>query len=127
MNIGQNLKRIRKKTKLTQNDIASCFGKDRSTYTCWETGRSNPSLENLIRLSKIFNVSIDDIIFSDEPREPGETRKSVLSEPGVDPIAYLKRNEQLLLLAFRLLDEKDKDGAIELLRNYVESKDSSSS
>ncbi len=122
MNIGQNLKKIRKKTKLTQSDIAACFGKDRSTYTCWETGRSFPSFENLIKLAKIFNVSIDDIIFGDEPAEAGEEKRRILSEPGTDPIAYLKKNEQLLLLAFRMLEEKDKAEAIDLLREYAESK-----
>ncbi len=122
MNIGNNLKRIRKKAKLTQEDIAICFGKDRSTYTCWETGRSYPSLKNIIRLSKIFNVTIDDIIFGDETDEADDTRRSVLAEPGVDPIAYLRKKEQLLVLAFRLLDEKDKDEALEVMRAYVDSK-----
>lgn len=123
MNIAENLKKIRKKCGLTQNDIADSFGISRSTYTYWELGKSTPSYKDLIKLSKLFDVPVQDILLGEEP---DETVKKVvrpthgLGEPADDVLGYLKKDEQLLLIAYRLLDEKKKSGALELLRNFVE-------
>ena len=55
----EQLKVLRKKAGLTQADVASKLGIDRSTYTKYETGQSEPSFEMVQRLSALFGVSIE--------------------------------------------------------------------
>lgn len=55
----EQLKVLRKKVGLTQADVASKLGIDRSTYTKYETGQSEPSFEMVQRLSALFGVSIE--------------------------------------------------------------------
>lgn len=125
MFIAENLKKIRKKCALTQNDIADSLGISRSTYTYWELGKSRPSYEDLIKLTKVFNIDVKEIIFGDSPDE--QTKRVVrpthgFSEPSDDVLAYLKKDEQLLLIAFRLLSEENKPEALSVLRDFVDKK-----
>ena len=61
---GQRTKLIKLRIEkgLTQEQVATLIGVTRSTYANYETGYRNPSLQNIIKLKKIFNVS-DDKIF----------------------------------------------------------------
>ena len=61
-NFPDNLKILRKKNKLTQEDLASCLNISPKTISSWEKGRSEPKIDFLIRLSDYFNVSIDELI-----------------------------------------------------------------
>lgn len=64
----ERLKYMRKKTGLTQKDIAQKLNIQRVTYSHYETGRSQPSIDTLILLAQIFDCSIDYLVgFSDNP------------------------------------------------------------
>lgn len=60
--ITGNLIGLRLEKGLTQNEIAKRLGVSRSAYTYYETGRSEPSISSLIKLSDFYEVSIDEII-----------------------------------------------------------------
>ena len=53
------LKSLREQRKLTQFDISKKLNISRSTYTHYENGSRKPDHETLIRLSELFDVSID--------------------------------------------------------------------
>ena len=61
MSIKENLIRLRKSNKISQEKLAELVGVSRQAVSKWENGLSNPDTENLIRLSEIFNVSLDEI------------------------------------------------------------------
>ena len=61
-NVSHQLRKLRKTKKLTQKEIASKLNIDRSTYSYWENAKTEPSIKYLIKLSKIYDVTIDDII-----------------------------------------------------------------
>lgn len=64
----ERLKSMRKSLYLTQKEIANKLNIQRVTYSHYETGRSQPSIDTLILLSKIFNCSIDYLVGnSDNP------------------------------------------------------------
>lgn len=52
-----NLKRLRSTYELSQQDIADKLGVERSTYTYYESGRTEPSINMLSRILEIYNVS----------------------------------------------------------------------
>lgn len=63
----EQLKFFRKRLHWTQADVASRIGVDRSTYTKYENGQSEPSLDMIQRLADLFDVSIDALIGGSVP------------------------------------------------------------
>lgn len=62
MKFCHNLKEIRRNSSLTQKEVADKLNVVESCYANWEQGRTEPNIDMLRKLSKIFEVSIDDII-----------------------------------------------------------------
>lgn len=62
MGIGQNLMKARKKKSLSQEEVANCLNVSRQSVSLWECDQTIPSLDNLIALSKLYDVSIDILI-----------------------------------------------------------------
>lgn len=61
-NFTNNLKILRKKNKLTQDELGELLSVSGKTVSSWEKGRSEPKIDILIRLSDYFNVTIDELI-----------------------------------------------------------------
>lgn len=55
----EKLKMLRKKKGLTQQKLAEILGIKQNSYSDWETGKNEPSLENLVKLADLFEVSLD--------------------------------------------------------------------
>ncbi|PGS08377.1 transcriptional regulator [Bacillus cereus] len=62
MNKNIKLIRTRKKSKLTQQDLAGRMQVTKSTISNWENGYSNPNLEKAIRLAAILRCDVKDLI-----------------------------------------------------------------
>ena len=58
-NIGENIKSLRKKANLTQNELSKKVNKSESTIRMWELGYSEPDIDTLQILSSIFETPID--------------------------------------------------------------------
>ena len=56
------IKELRKKHGLTQESLAMSLGVDRSTIACWETGRSKPKADGLLKLSVALNCTVDELL-----------------------------------------------------------------
>lgn len=56
---GTRLREVRKSKKLTQQNLADILNIKRATIAKWETGKNEPSFENLIKLADLFEVSLD--------------------------------------------------------------------
>ena len=63
--ISSNLKFLRKINGLSQDDLSKIVNYSFRTISKWETGESVPDYDNLLTLSKFFNVSIDDLMEKD--------------------------------------------------------------
>jgi len=61
MGVGTNLKRLRSKTKFSQQEIADMLGLDRNTYTNWENEITDVKSQYIPKLAEIFQVSILDL------------------------------------------------------------------
>lgn len=48
---------------ITQDDLASKLFVTRQAISKWESGESTPDLNNLVKLTEIFNVSLDALVF----------------------------------------------------------------
>ena len=59
MSFAYNLKLASKRCRYTQTDMSKKLHIDRTTYTKWETAKSEPSIDNIKRLVKKLDVSYD--------------------------------------------------------------------
>ena len=63
MSFGKNLVKLRKEKWLTQEDLVKLSGVAISQIRRYETDKSSPSLDVIIRLAKALGVSIDEMVF----------------------------------------------------------------
>ncbi|MEO1050129.1 MAG: LexA family transcriptional regulator [Bacteroidota bacterium] len=63
--ISDNIKYLRKRLDLTQEQMAERVGIKRSLLGAYEEGRADPRISNLIKMAEIFDVSVDLLINED--------------------------------------------------------------
>lgn len=63
--IANKLVNLRKSSGLSQEELAHKIGVSRQAVSKWERAESSPDTDNLIALSKIYNVSIDELLNTD--------------------------------------------------------------
>lgn len=105
-----NLKTIRQEKKITQKEIANTLNKSITTICDWERGRTEPSIDDLSKISKFFNVSIDYLVGN-------------ANEEGFIVIQNeLSEDENYLIDLVRQLNMKDKSTIYELAELMVQAK-----
>lgn len=60
--ISKYLRLLRKSNNYTQDDLAEKLGISRQAVSKWETGMTIPDLEVLLEISKIYDITINDIL-----------------------------------------------------------------
>lgn len=65
MEIGNKILELRKKQNMTQEQLAEKLKVSRQTISKWELGETSPDLNQSKELSKIFNISLDDLTNND--------------------------------------------------------------
>jgi transcriptional regulator with XRE-family HTH domain len=62
MTLGENIQQLRKAGGFSQEQLAEMIGVSRQAISKWETDQSQPEIEKLILLSKVFSVSTDELL-----------------------------------------------------------------
>ncbi|EMB72018.1 helix-turn-helix domain-containing protein [Streptococcus mutans] len=65
MNIGEKLKTARQQSHLTQEGVADLILVSRQTISNWENEKSYPDIVNLIKLSDLYQISLDTLLKDD--------------------------------------------------------------
>lgn len=104
--IANRLVELRKKSGLSQEELASKLGLSRQAVSKWERAEASPDTDNLIVLAQIYHVSLDDLLSTDTPvdeivqgvkdqqEEKKEEPKAVQSEKDDD--ACLTPNQKIV-------------------------------
>ena len=66
MEFNEKLQELRKNKGLTQEELAEILFVSRTAVSKWESGRGVPNIESLKAISKVFSVSLDDLLSSDQ-------------------------------------------------------------
>lgn len=66
MEFNEKLQGLRKSKNLTQDQLAEQLYVSRTAISKWESGRGYPSIDSLKELSKYFDISLDDLLSSEE-------------------------------------------------------------
>lgn len=59
MNYYQRIRDLREDNDLTQDELVKILKMHKTTYTNYEQGKREPPFELIIKLAKLYNVSID--------------------------------------------------------------------
>lgn len=62
MPFEENLRNLRKNANMTQAELAEKLNVSRQAVSKWEKAVSIPDIENMLLLSKVFNVSLDELV-----------------------------------------------------------------
>lgn len=112
---GQKLRRCREACALSQRQVAAALNIDRSTYTRYEIGDTEPNFDILIKLSNIFNVDIIELLPEHDHTGPYVTLRDIA---GADsPIYQLNKEERGLIACFRALGAEQKAAVLEYMAN----------
>lgn len=101
LNIGERITQLRKQNNLSQEELAKKAKVSRTIIGNYERNANTPSIEVLIKLARVFNVSIDFLI--------GEGQLSALDKD------LLKRIEDM-----ENLDPKTKEHLFFVIDNIVQ-------
>jgi transcriptional regulator with XRE-family HTH domain len=66
MEFGNKLKKLRMDEGMSQEELSRELSVSRQAVYKWESNRGYPDIDNLIRISDIFNVTIDELIRNDK-------------------------------------------------------------
>lgn len=66
MKFNEKLMELRKKEGLSQEEMGYKLNVTRQTVSKWELGQTTPELDKLVEISRIFNISVDELINESE-------------------------------------------------------------
>lgn len=74
--VNDNLKTIREKKHISQQEVANYLGITRQAYSHYEVGRRKPDYETLLKLAEFFGVSVLDLLEETE-KAPTSGERSI--------------------------------------------------
>lgn len=80
MTIDKKLSFLRKKERLTQAEVSEKLDVSRQAVSRWEAGTSNPSIENLQALCKLYHVPLDYLLNESEDEPPAPIPAATATE-----------------------------------------------
>lgn len=104
---GRHLRDLRKSnSKYSQQEMADMLNISRSTYTYYETGKSEPGQEKLRKICEILNVDFNTLLgYSDE----GLVASAASDDDVDESFGGLTPSEEQLILAYRSMNSEEKE------------------
>jgi len=113
--IGQKIAELRMRTGISQQRLAEMLGVSRPTITQIEKGKRKVSVDELVRLSEIFNLSVDNLLCSKEKQKvilaKSQERKAVELPTRINvPQRNLEKFKEVLLYILNKVGSKPNIG-----------------
>ncbi|MBQ8028058.1 MAG: helix-turn-helix transcriptional regulator [Clostridia bacterium] len=102
MNISEKLKVARKNSGMTQEQVAEKLGISRQTLSNWETGKTYPDIISVIRLSELYELSLD-LLLKDEKEEKAMSDYIDYLEESTNTVKSKTNLSKLIILAVYLI------------------------
>ncbi len=98
MDIGKRLNKLRKTKNITRLELADILFVTDKTISNWESNRTTPSLEMLVKLSEILNCNIGYLIYGDNSKNDIETeiKIKITDKKYNELITFFKNNAKFL-------------------------------
>ncbi|TVY02394.1 helix-turn-helix transcriptional regulator [Cohnella terricola] len=109
MNMGERLRELRLRRKISQEEVARNIGITRSAYSHYEINNRQPVYDTLIKLAVFFDVSLDYIIGGTQHR---------------DPLGHSSPDSRELLNLFRSMNQEQRQKSLTLISDFMHQEDS---
>ena len=128
--LSRVLKNLRENCGFTQQQVANILNIDRSTYSYYETGKTVPDINTVIKLSKIFNVSYTEMFEYEEKKyspkfsDISSVDKDIIlkyGRKGNYQIYDLSKDEQEIIMGYRLLSKENQNKILKEI--YLQTKE----
>lgn len=115
--LKDTLKACRVACDLSQQQVADILNIHRSTYSYYELGKTEPSLDNIRKIAAIYGVSLNEllevdpdvpVIVGDDGAGLTQEDEDRLNEWVGTKLGDLTRDEKLLILRFRVLSDAQR-------------------
>lgn len=107
--MSENLIELRKAKKLTQIQVAEYLNVNRSTYTKYETGVSEPNIDTMKKLAELFEVDVNALVTD---KSKGTAHDDAAQSSG--------ERERALLSMYRRLDDTHKKRLLAVAKRLVQ-------
>ena len=85
MTLAEKLKFLRKQAGMSQEQLAEKLGVSRQAVTKWETDAGIPDIENVIAISALFDISIDELLSNENgAKKPTDYLFESITEYDID-------------------------------------------
>lgn len=112
MNFGNKVKILRKEMNMTQTELADKLNIGKTTVSNYETNYSTPDNDMLLKLSSVFNVSVDYLLGNSDIKNPYNTEENVESK-NID--LWLSKTD-----GYKELPDEDKELIANIAKNLLE-------
>lgn len=82
--IAKRLVALRKKSGLSQEGLADLLGVSRQAVSKWETGQALPETEKLMKLARVYSISLDALLKSGDGPAPAPDNRDLDSHRDLD-------------------------------------------
>lgn len=69
MKFNEKLVKLRKEAGLSQEELGNKLNVARQTVSKWELGETTPEMDKLVKMSEIFNITLDELIKEENVNE----------------------------------------------------------
>ena len=89
MNLGESIYKHRTGKNWSQTDLADELDVSRQSVSKWENNTAIPDLDKLIKMSSLFEVSLDELVFGEVPTQQVEVPQVTAAPAPVAPIRHV--------------------------------------
>ena len=94
MLLAKRIKELRKEKELTQEDLGKLINVTKVSICCYENGTRVPTLETIVALADIFEVSLDNLL-GREIEVVAKKRRTRMSKEEVEFIKEIRKSERV--------------------------------
>ena len=117
--IADRLVKLRKKYGYSQEELADKLGLSRQAVSKWERAEASPDTDNLICLAKLYGVSLDELLATDEDIDTiveeqvkGEKKEETKEEKQDDHVVLFAKDGKKVTIDNKGITCYNKDGTI---------------
>ncbi|MBO5353189.1 MAG: helix-turn-helix domain-containing protein [Lachnospiraceae bacterium] len=89
MTLGERVKKYRQMAGLSQEGLAEKLNVSRQAITKWESDSGIPDIDNLISLSKVMGISLDELVMGEKEKDSSDIKRGAITQRNKNSTLYL--------------------------------------